>query len=122
MNKTLIGTLAFGGSLLATAAIAFAYPGQQFASQANVTMAQAQATALRAVPGTIAAAELERENGGSGLRYSFDIKTSAGVREVGVDAKSGAVLENAMDGASPGNGESGESSEKTSESSEAGGD
>ena len=37
---------------------------------------------------------MEREKGGSGLRYSFDIKSDGAVYEVGVDAQSGKVLEN----------------------------
>ena len=38
--------------------------------------------------------ELERERGGSGLRYSFDIEVKGKVYEVGIDAVSGRVLEN----------------------------
>ncbi len=108
MNKSLLGTVALGASLLVTAAVAAAYPGQEFAAQAKVSMAQARAIALHTAPGTIAAAELERENGGSGLRYSFDIKTRSGIREIGVDAKTGAILENSLDSATP-RGEAGES-------------
>jgi hypothetical protein len=44
---------------------------------------------------------LEKEKGGSGLRYSFDIKRGAVVHEVGVDAQTGAVLENAKEGSHP---------------------
>jgi len=40
----------------------------------------------------------ENENGGSGLRYSFDIKRRTVTQEVGVDAQSGRVLENKKDG------------------------
>ncbi|OYV58158.1 MAG: peptidase M4, partial [Acidiphilium sp. 21-62-4] len=36
-----------------------------------------------------------------GLRYSFDIKAAGATHEVGVDAKTGAVLENSIDGAHP---------------------
>ena len=38
---------------------------------------------------------------GSGLRYSFDIKHKAKTYEVGVDAQTGAVLENAPEGKNP---------------------
>jgi uncharacterized membrane protein YkoI len=41
---------------------------------------------------------LEREKGGSGLRYSFDIKSDGTVYEVGVDAQTGKVLENKKEG------------------------
>ncbi len=86
--------LGFGAALLATATIAFAYPGEKLASHARITIAAARTTALKAAPGKIVSQELETELGGSGLRYTFDIKTTTGVREVGIDAKSGAILEN----------------------------
>lgn len=78
-----------------------AYPGQQYAKQAKITLARAQAIALRAVPGKIVASELEKERGGSGLRYSFDIKTGGKTYEVGVDAKTGKILENIIEGKNP---------------------
>ena len=54
---------------------------------------QARAIALKADPGTVMGQELEKEPGGSGLRYSLDIKAGAKTYEVGVDAQTGAVLE-----------------------------
>ncbi len=81
------------------AAVAGAYPGEKLAPEARVTMPQARAKALAVVPGAIKSSELEREAGGSGLRYTFDIASKAGLREVGIDAKTGAVLENSGDGA-----------------------
>jgi uncharacterized membrane protein YkoI len=44
---------------------------------------------------------LEREKGGSSLRYSFDIKSDGAVYEVGVDAQTGEVLENKKEGPHP---------------------
>jgi uncharacterized membrane protein YkoI len=44
---------------------------------------------------------LEKEAGGSGLRYSFDIKKGASTYEVGIDAQTGAILENAPEGKKP---------------------
>jgi uncharacterized membrane protein YkoI len=41
--------------------------------KARISMTEARATALTAFPGTIVKEELEREGGGSGLRYSFDM-------------------------------------------------
>ncbi|MEO6717831.1 MAG: PepSY domain-containing protein [Novosphingobium sp.] len=77
------------------------FVGQNLAHLAHVTMPQARGIALHARPGRITDQELEREAGGSGLRYSFDI-TSAGHKfEVGVDAANGAVLENVAEGAHP---------------------
>ncbi len=74
------------------------YPGAQYASHARVSLPQARAIATRAFHGTIVSQELEYERGGSGLRYTFDVKTPRGVREIGVDARDGAVLENTQDG------------------------
>ena len=96
-----ITTAALAAALAATiTGVALAsYPGQQYASRAHVSLQQARAIALRTVHGTIVSQELEYESGGSGLRYSVDVKTQEGVREVGVDASNGAILENTADGA-----------------------
>jgi hypothetical protein len=50
------------------------YTGQRLAGKAKVTLNEARSIALRARPGTITDGELEKEKGGSLLRYSFDIK------------------------------------------------
>ena len=84
--------------IITSATVAFAFTGQQYAAQAKITLNQARAIALKAFPGTITDQELERERGGSGLRYSFDIKRGATTHEVGVDARTGAVLENSIEG------------------------
>jgi uncharacterized membrane protein YkoI len=78
-----------------------AYTGQELASKAKIGIAQARAMALKAHPGKITDEELERERGGSGLRYSFDIKRGSITHEVGVDAKTGKVLENKKEGPNP---------------------
>ncbi|HZT13846.1 MAG TPA: PepSY domain-containing protein [Candidatus Baltobacteraceae bacterium] len=71
-------------------------------SGATITMAQAKAIALHELPGgKITDSELEKERGGSGLRYSFDVKYRGKTWEVGVDAKTGKVLEKAVEGANP---------------------
>ncbi|MEO6799842.1 MAG: PepSY domain-containing protein [Rhodanobacter sp.] len=59
----------------------------------------ARKIALKAYPGKIVTQELEQESGGSDLRYSFDIKSAKATHEVGVDAKTGKVLENSVEGA-----------------------
>jgi uncharacterized membrane protein YkoI len=56
---------------------------------------------LKARPGTITDEELEKEKGGSGLRYSFDVKNGKVTYEVGVDAQTGRVLENSKEGRHP---------------------
>lgn len=103
MNKNIkvfgVGMAALSLSVAASAA--FAYTGQNLEKFAKVTLGQARATALRAHPGVITDQELERERGGTGLRYSFDIKGQGGMQEVGVDARTGKVLENAKEGPHP---------------------
>jgi Peptidase propeptide and YPEB domain len=97
-RRSLMGTAAV---LLALAPPAFAFTGQKLAGEAKVSIQQARAVALKAHPGKITDEELERERGGSGLRYSFDIKRGAATQEVGVDAKTGKVLENDREGPHP---------------------
>jgi len=64
----------------------------------KISMSEARHIALKAQPGgRIVQEELEKERGGSGLRYSFDIKQGAKTIEVGVDAMTGKVLENAAE-------------------------
>lgn len=75
--------------------------GSELARQARISLAAARTTALKARPGTITDQELEREPGGSGLRYSFDITSHGKPFEVGVDAATGAVLENIAEGKNP---------------------
>lgn len=91
-----LAVAAFGSVIAAGPALA--YTGQKYASEAKISMAQATQIALKAQPGKITDSELEREGGGSGLRYSFDIKAGKMTHEVGVDAKTGKVLENSIEG------------------------
>jgi len=88
--------------MTATAAIAapatIKLKGANLAPMASVTLAAAQASALAARPGVITDQELEKEAGGSGLRYSFDIKSKGKAFEVGVDARTGKLLENKAEG------------------------
>jgi uncharacterized membrane protein YkoI len=94
----------FTGSMIA---LAFATPataklkGAELTAQAKFTLAAARMTALKARPGKITDQELEQEKGGSGLRYSFDIASQGKTYEVGVDAKTGMVLENIAEGKNP---------------------
>jgi uncharacterized membrane protein YkoI len=78
---------------------AWAYAGEELATGAQVSIDQARAIALKMVPGEITDEELETEAGGSGLRYTFDIKRGTERYEVGIDARTGAVLENVLEGA-----------------------
>jgi uncharacterized membrane protein YkoI len=102
MKNSTLTAAALASAFTLAIATAAAYPGQQFAKQATITLTQARAIALRAVPnGKIVAEELEKEPGGSGLRYSFDMKSGGKTREIGIDAKTGKILENALEGKNP---------------------
>ena len=67
----------------------------------KISLSQARIIALKAYPGKIMKEELEHERGGSGLRYSFDMRHGKQWREVGIDALTGRVLENTHEGANP---------------------
>jgi uncharacterized membrane protein YkoI len=84
--------------LMASASNADAFTGQKLAGEAKISLEQARVIALKAHPGKITDEELEREKGGSGLRYSFDIRHGKVTQEVGVDARTGNLLENAPEG------------------------
>jgi uncharacterized membrane protein YkoI len=85
------------GAAAATLSPARAFTGEELAAQAKLTLDEARAIALKVFAGEIASEELEKEKGGSGLRYSFDIKNGSVVHEVGVDAKTGKILENIVE-------------------------
>ena len=87
-------------SVLLSLAPAFAYTGKG-SPRTRKQISEARAIALKAHPGKITDEELEREKGGTGLRYSFDIKSGGATQEVGVDARTGQVLENATEGKNP---------------------
>ena len=88
-------------TMAAFAVNASAYTGQELSGNAKLSIQDARAIALKAHPGKITDEELEKEQGGSGLRYSFDIQRDKVTQEVGVDAQTGKVLENAPEGKNP---------------------
>ena len=73
------------------------------AEHVKVSITEARVIALKAHPGKITDEELEKEAGDSGMRYSFDIVEAGkkAMQEVGVDAQTGAVLENKPEGKNP---------------------
>ena len=91
------------GSILAlpaatTSVLAAKLDGARYLKDARITLAEARVIAVKAQDGTIVSEELEKEPGGSGLRYSFDIRKGSVTHEVGVDAQSGKLLENSLEG------------------------
>ena len=102
MRKFLLFTAAASlGATGALAAVPAHFVGANLLPQAKITLAKARSTALAARPGKITDQELENEGGGTGLRYSFDIKSNGKTFEVGVDARTGKVLENDREGPNP---------------------
>jgi uncharacterized membrane protein YkoI len=104
MNRIALTTIAAAVAAAVAAGAALAAPagkftGQELSGQAKISMSAAQAIALKARPGKVADRELEKEGGGSGLRYAFDIQSGGKTYEVGVDAATGAVLENGAESA-----------------------
>ena len=93
MMKCCLASAATMAFVIATTP-AMAYTGQELSKQAKVSITEARAIALTDE-------ELEKEKGGTGLRYSFDIKRGAVTQEVGVDAQTGKVLENKKEGPHP---------------------
>src|SRR5438270_2721853 len=100
MKKVLIAVAVLAASGAAVA-VPKHFAGAELLPMAKVTLAQARATAVRAHPGLITDQELEKERGGTGLRYSFDIRKNGKTFEVGVDARTGKVLENKTEGPNP---------------------
>jgi uncharacterized membrane protein YkoI len=100
ISRTFMAIVACGsiatGAAAAISSPARAFSGEELAGEAKISLDEARAIALKAFGGTIADEELEKEKGGSGLRFSFDIKNGAVMHEVGVDAKTGRILENSV--------------------------
>ena len=66
------------------------------APRARISLASAKATALKLAPGTIISSEYENEGGT--WRYSFDIQQRNNVQEIGIDGRTGKVVENKSEG------------------------
>jgi|SRR4051794_34539628 hypothetical protein len=61
-----------------------------------ISMSRARAMALRLAPGRIISSEYEKEGGV--WRYSFDIQQKGNVQEIGIDGRTGKVVENKSEG------------------------
>jgi uncharacterized membrane protein YkoI len=93
--------LAVTALVVSLSAAVFAYTGEKLAKNAKITIDEARSIALKSRPGTITDEELEKEKGGSGLRYSFGIKSDKITHEVGVDAVTVNVLEHSKESRNP---------------------
>lgn len=66
------------------------------APKPRVSKAAAERKALRLAPGKIISSEYEYE--GKGWRWSFDIQQKGHVQEIGIDGRTGKVVENKSEG------------------------
>jgi uncharacterized membrane protein YkoI len=66
------------------------------APKPKISMAHARAMALKLAPGKIISSEYEKEGGI--WRYSFDIQQKGNVQEIGIDGRTGKVVENKSEG------------------------
>jgi uncharacterized membrane protein YkoI len=62
----------------------------------KISKARAQSVALKLAPGKIISSEYEYEGGG--WRWSFDIQQKGHVQEIGVDGRTGNIVENKSEG------------------------
>ena len=66
------------------------------APKPNISMAKATAMALKLAPGRIISSEYEKEGGV--WRYSFDIQQKGNIQEIGIDGRTGRIVENKSEG------------------------
>jgi uncharacterized membrane protein YkoI len=81
----LVAALGVGSSALAAKA-----------PKPKISMAKAKAMALRLAPGRIISSEYEKEGGV--WRYSFDIQQKGNIQEIGIDGRTGRIVENKSEG------------------------
>lgn len=66
------------------------------APRPKISMTHARTIALKLAPGMIISSEYEKEGGI--WRYSFDIQQKGNVQEIGIDGRTGKVVENKSEG------------------------
>jgi uncharacterized membrane protein YkoI len=81
----LVAALGVGSSALAAKA-----------PKPKISMAKAKAMALRLAPGRIISSEYDKEGGD--WRYSFDIQQKGNIQEIGIDGRTGRIIENKSEG------------------------
>jgi uncharacterized membrane protein YkoI len=89
-SKLIVAAAALG---FGTAALAAGAPS---APAPKISKARAEAMALKLAPGKIISSEYENEGGG--WRYSFDIQQKGHVQEIGIDGRTGKIVENKSEG------------------------
>jgi uncharacterized membrane protein YkoI len=90
MSKMMIAAIVAVG-LVAVPTAAKVHPPKP-----RISMAAARAKALKLAPGKIISSEYEKEGGI--WRYSFDIQQKDHVQEIGIDGRTGRIVENKNEG------------------------
>ena len=90
MSKIAIAALV-AGVIVAVPAAATVHPPKP-----RISMAHARAMALKLAPGKVISSEYEKEGGI--WRYSFDIQQRGHVQEIGIDGRTGKIVENKSEG------------------------
>lgn len=90
MSKITIAAVV-AGVVVAVPAAATVHPPKPL-----ISMAHARAVALKLAPGKLISSEYEKEGGI--WRYSFDIQQKGHVQEVGIDGRTGRIVENKSEG------------------------
>jgi uncharacterized membrane protein YkoI len=98
VNIKKVAISGFVAAMVMVSLNAEAYKGSEYTKDAKITLEEARSIALKTFPGTVVEEELEHKKGGSGLRFSFDIRSASHVtHELGIDSQTGAVLENSKE-------------------------
>jgi uncharacterized membrane protein YkoI len=82
--------------IAAAAALGIASAAMAAAPAPKLSMMKARAMALKIAPGKIISSEYEKEGGI--WRYSFDIQQRGHVQEIGIDGRTGKIVENKSEG------------------------
>jgi uncharacterized membrane protein YkoI len=83
-------------ALAAVSLIAIPAVASTNAPKPRIAMTQARAMALKLAPGKVISSEYEKEGGI--WRYSFDIQQKGNVQEIGIDGRTGKIVENKSEG------------------------
>jgi uncharacterized membrane protein YkoI len=90
MSKIVIAAIIASG-FVSVATAATVHPPKP-----RISMAHARAMALKLAPGKVISSEYEKEGGI--WRYSFDIQQRGNVQEIGIDGRTGKIVENKSEG------------------------
>jgi uncharacterized membrane protein YkoI len=82
--------------IAAAAALGIGSAAMAAAPAPKLSMVKARAMALKIAPGKIISSEYEKEGGI--WRYSFDIQQRGHVQEIGIDGRTGKIVENKSEG------------------------